>query len=174
MDIPRPFGPALRGHIDALLGLYQDAAGAAAEASAAAGQAAAAIRAPSRVLTAARAAAHAGRDASPSRPHPAAGAPAGQPRELAGAVQNVLHRLGVTSPGLLQRAADIDQASEQLIIEAAGQPGMHREPPSNVTPDRSASGPALIHGGHDPGDPRAGSRHDPATGHQYEPPEAEI
>ena len=57
MDIPRPFAPALRGHIDALLGLYQDTAAAAAEASARAGEAAAAIRAPSHVLTAARAAA---------------------------------------------------------------------------------------------------------------------
>jgi hypothetical protein len=171
MDIPRPFGPALRGHVDALLGLYQDAAGAAAEASAEAGRSAAVVRAPSCVLTAARAAAHAGRDA---RPHPAAGAPASQPRELAGAVQNVLHRLGVTSPGLLQRAADIDQASEQLIIEAAGQPGARREPPSPVTPDRSASGPAHIHGGHDPGDPRAASPDHPAAGHQHEPPEAEL
>jgi hypothetical protein len=30
-----------------------------------------------------------------------------------------LNRLGVTNPDLLQRAADIDRASEQLIIEAA-------------------------------------------------------
>src|ERR1700730_8906574 len=43
MDIPRPFAPALPGHIDALLGLYQDTAAAAAEASAQAGEAAAAI-----------------------------------------------------------------------------------------------------------------------------------
>lgn len=175
IDIPRPFAPALRGHIDALLGLYQDAAEAAAEASAEAGQAATAIQAPSRVLTAARAAAHASRDPS-SIPRPAAGEPAlaGQPRQLAGAVQNVLHRLGVTSPGLLQRAADIDQASEQLIIEAAGQPGTHREPPSPVTPDRSASSPALIHRGHNPGHPYAASPHHPAPGHQHEPPEAEL
>ena len=104
IDVPRPFAPALRGHIDALLGLYQDAAEAAAEASAEAGQAATAIGAPSRVLTAARAAARASLDASSIPPRPGAGEPvfAGQPGELAGAVQNVLHRLGVTSPGLLQ------------------------------------------------------------------------
>jgi hypothetical protein len=30
-----------------------------------------------------------------------------------------LHRLGVKNPDLLQRAADIDRASEQLILEAA-------------------------------------------------------
>ena len=84
MDIPRPFAPALRGHIDALLGLYQDAAEAAAEASAEAGQAATAIGAPSRVLTAARAAARASLDASSIPPRPGRGEPAsaGQPGEL--------------------------------------------------------------------------------------------
>ena len=54
MDIPRPFAPALRGHVHALLRLCQDTAEAAAEASAQAGEAATAIRAPSHVLTAAR------------------------------------------------------------------------------------------------------------------------
>jgi hypothetical protein len=161
-----------------MLGLYQGAAEAAAEASAEAGQAAAAIKAPSRVLTAARAAARASLEVSSIPPRPGAGAGepafAGQPGEQAGAVQNVLHRLGVTSPGLLHRAFDIDRASEQLIIEAAGQPGTHREPPSPVTPDRSNSGPALIHRSHDPGDLRAASPHHPAVGHQHEPPEPEL
>src|SRR5262249_54175521 len=65
MDIPRPFAPASRHRVHALLGLYQDAAAAAA--SAEADEAAAAIAAPSCVLTAARAAAHPGLDASPGR-----------------------------------------------------------------------------------------------------------
>jgi len=177
MDIPRPFAPAPRHRAYALLCLYQDAAAAAAEVSAEAGEAAAAIPAPSYVLTAARAAAHPGRDAGPDRPHRAGPAPAsaGQPPERAGAVQNVLHGLGVTSPGLLQRAADIDGASEQLIIEAAGQGGMRQKAPSPVTPDRSASSSALIHGARSSGDPRAATLpHDPAFGHQHEPPEAEL
>jgi hypothetical protein len=170
MDVPRPFAPALRGHIDALLGLYQDTAAAAAEASARAGEAAAIIRAPSHVLTAARAAAGPGRDASASRPRQPGPAIAGQPRERAGAVQNALHELGVTSPVLLQRAADIDRASEQLIIEAAGHRGMHQAPPGPATPDRSAGSPALTHGGHAPGGPRAATPHHPVSGHQHEPP----
>ena len=177
MDIPRPFAPALPGHIDALLRLCQDTAEAAADASARAGEAAAAIGAPSRLLTAARAAASAGRDASTSQPDPAAPGPAfaGQPRERAGAVQDVLHRLGVTSPGLLQRAADIDRASEQLIIEAAGQHGRHQQPPSPATPDRSANGRALIDDAHASGGPRAATRpHHPALSRQHEPPEAEA
>src|SRR5262249_32699564 len=143
MDIPRPFAPAPRHRVHALLCLYQDAAAAAADASAEAGDAAAAIAAPSCVLTAARAAAHPRPGATPGRPQRATPelAIAGQPRECAGAVQIVLHTLGVTSPDLLQRAADIDCASEQLIIEAAGQGGMRHKPPSPVTPDRSASSP---------------------------------
>jgi len=175
MDIPRPFAPALPGHVHALLRLCQDTAEASAEASAQAGEAAAAIRAPSYLLTAARAAAHADRDASTSPPHPAAPEPAvaGHPHERAGAVQDLLHRLGVTSPDLLQRAADIDRASEQLIIEAAGR-GNRQKPLSPATPARPASSPALIDGAHASDDPRATSRsHQPASDYQHEAPEAE-
>jgi hypothetical protein len=177
MDIPRPFAPASPHRVHALLCLYQDAAAAAAEATAEAGEAAAAIQAPSCVLTAARAAAHPGPGASPGRPQRATPGPAiaGQPPEPAGAVQNLLHGLGITSPGLLQRAADIDHASEQLIIEAAGQGGMRHRPPSPVTPDRSASSPALTHRTRAPGgQPAATLPHDPASGHQHEPLEAEA
>jgi hypothetical protein len=177
MDIPRPFAPAPRHRVHALLGLYHDAAAAAAEASSQAGEAAAAVPAPSYVLTAARAAAHPGPGASPGRPQRAAPEPAiaGQPPEPAGAVQDVLHGLGITSPGLLQCAADIDRASEQLIIEAAGHGGIRHKPPSPVMPDRSASSPALTHGARASGDPRAATLpHDPASGHQHEPPEAEA
>ena len=122
MDIPRPFAPALPDHVYALLRMCQDTAEAAAEASAQVGEAAAAVRAPSHVLTAARAAALAVHHASTSTQHPAASEPAvtGHFREDAGAVQAALRRLGVNNPDLLTRAADIDRASEQLIIEAAG------------------------------------------------------
>jgi hypothetical protein len=103
--------------------------------SAPAGQAATAIRAPSHLLTAARSAA----DLSANGPRPTAPEPAvaGNPRGGAGAVEDILHRLGVTSPDLLQRAADIDQAGEQLIIEAAARAKDH-ELLSHATPGRSA------------------------------------
>ena len=129
MDIPRPFAPALPDHVHALLRLCQDTAEAAAEASDRAGEAAAAVRAPSRLLTAARAAAHAVHDASMSpQPEPAV---TGHPNEHAGAIQAALHRLGISRPDMLQRAADIDRASAQLIIEAASrthQPAPGHEP----------------------------------------------
>jgi hypothetical protein len=163
MDIPRPYAPALSGHVHALLQLCQDTAEAAAEASAQAGQAATAIRAPSRLLTAGRSAA----DLNANGPRPTAPEPAvaGNPRGGAGAVEDILHRLGVTSPDLLQRAADIDQAGEQLIIEAAARAKDH-EPVSHAAPGRSASSPAPIHDARTPGDPHAADR-------QPEPPEAE-
>jgi hypothetical protein len=133
MDIPRPFAPALPDHVHALLHMCQDTAEAAAEASDRAGEAAAAVRVPSRLLTAARAAARAVHDASSSPQRPAAPEPAltGDQREDAGAAQAALHRLGISSPDLLQRAADIDRASAQLIIEAASrthQPASGHEP----------------------------------------------
>ena len=73
-------------------------------------------------MTAARAAARAVHDpsSSPQRPAPPEPALTGDQREDAGAAQAALHRLGINSPDLLQRAADIDRASAQLIIEAAG------------------------------------------------------
>src|SRR5271166_4241172 len=122
---------SLPDHAHALLSLSQDTAEAAAEASAQAGEAAAAIRAPSRHLTAARVAARVGRDASTSPQRPAASPGpdvTGHPREDPGAVQAALHRLGVNSPDLLQRAADIDRAGAHLILEATGREHQH-EPP---------------------------------------------
>ena len=137
MDIPRPFAPALPDHVYALLRLCQETADATAEATAQAGEAAAAVRAPSHVLTAARAAAHASLEASTRHQRRAAPEPAvtGHPHEGPGAVRAALHRLGVSSPDLLQRATDIDRASAQLIIEATGRDsgthasGYQPEPP---------------------------------------------
>jgi hypothetical protein len=136
MDIPRPFAPALPDHVYALLRLCQDTAEVAAEASARTGEAAEAVRASSQVLAAARAAARDVHHASTSLQRPAASelAATGHFREDAGALQAALRRLGVSNPDLLTRAADIDRASEQLIIEAAGRtrqpaPGHEHESP---------------------------------------------
>ena len=66
----------------------------------------------------------------------------------------------------------MDQATEQLIIHAAEQRGLHQNPPSPITPNTSASTPALTHGSY--ADPRPATRpHHPASGYQHEPPEAE-
>jgi hypothetical protein len=174
MDVPRPYAPAPRDRVYELLSLCQDAAEPAAEASAQAGAAAAALRAPSYFLTTARAAANTNRDTSPGPPTAAEPAFALQSRELTGAVQNTLHGLGITSPRLLQRAADLDQATEQLIIHAAEQRGLHHNPPSPITPATSVSTPALTHSSYiSTGQAPATRTHHPAAGHLPEPPEAE-
>jgi hypothetical protein len=151
-----PFAPALHDHVYALLSLCQDTAEAAAEASEHAGHAATAIGAPSQVLATARTATQKGRDTSPGLQSPAAGEPAFtiQPRELTSTVQNALHGLGITSPALLQRAADIDHAAEQLILHAAEQRGLHHNPPNPAPPYPSASTPALLHYARTLADPR--------------------
>ena len=141
MDIPRPYAPALPDRIDALLSLYQDTGRDAAAVTALVGDAAAAVRAPSRVLTAARAAQQAVRNGRSGRPQHTAGEPsvASEPRELlSGRVENVLHVLGVNSPDLLRRAAEIDRASEQLITDASERRTMRYGQPSPVTRSRSA------------------------------------
>ena len=65
-----------------------------------------------------------------ARPHPNQPSQATRVRTPA-RLQAALHRLGVNNPDLLQRAADIDRASAQLIIEAAGrshQPAAGHQP----------------------------------------------
>jgi hypothetical protein len=108
MDIPRPFASASRDRIDALMSRYEHTGRASAGAAARAGDAVAAVRAPSRVLTAARAAAEADREGDSGRPGRASAgglSAAAEHHELPGPVEDVLHGLGVTSPGLLRRGA---------------------------------------------------------------------
>ena len=117
-DIPQPFAPAPRDRVHVLLTAYHDAGAASAQATAAVATVAADIRAPSHILTVARAAIHADADpAGKGRRQPAE--PATEPREFPGPVERILHDLGVTSPDVLLRASAIDQAGEQLILDAA-------------------------------------------------------
>jgi hypothetical protein len=47
--------------------------------------------------------------------------------------------LGVTSPWLLQRAIALDRASAQLVMDAAAEPGAHRDRSPAPGPGRSAA-----------------------------------
>jgi hypothetical protein len=50
---------------------------------------------------------------------------------MAGPLQQALLGLGITSPSLLARGADLDGASERLLIEAADElPPAHQRPPA--------------------------------------------
>lgn len=183
-DIPHPFARAPHDRIDLLLAHYADAGQASRQATAAVEEAVEATGAPSRVLTAARAAATgASRRASPEH---ASGRPAGpatrpgavddrpEPADRPGPVEHTLRRLGITRPELLSRGADIDRASERLIIDAAAdlEPSQHR--PSAVELNTSTGTTALINHALASGDPRATAllrRPDPPS---REPPEPEA
>jgi len=83
---------------------------------------------------------------------------------LPGPVEHILHDLGVTAPETLQRAATLDHATEQLILQAAHEQSMRD--PAAAPPDlsRSASTAEIISHLLASGDPRA-----TALLHQPEP-----
>ena len=139
-DAPRPYGPALRGQIDAMVALYDYAGDASTRATARVADAAIAVRAPSRVLAAARAATDARHERRPEPTLDVATAPqaAGQPGDRPGPIEDSLHKLGVTSPDLLRRGADIDRAGERLIIQAAAGHEPRDRQPRAATLSRSA------------------------------------
>ncbi len=142
-DIPRPYAPAPDEHTRALLSQYRDARHASCDAAVAIGRAAQATRAPSRALTAARAASQ---SASPARDTTVQTAPLGQGHgpDVPGPLQHTLLRLGITSPALLDRGADLDQASQRLLIDAADQlPHGHRRPRASTLNRRAASAALL-------------------------------
>ena len=187
MDVPRPFAPALPDRVDALVSLYERAGQAAGEATAGVGDVAAAVQAPSRVLTFARAAAAGGypgeaeRAGSVSRSPEAAGEKrhrrdrgAGRERrELPGPVERTLHDLGVTDNELLERGADLDRASERLIIDAAAKLGPWRARPSAAALSRSAGTAGLVNHALASGSPTATALLQRGAAAQPQPREAE-
>jgi len=165
-DIPYLYSPVPAASAEPLLAAYRDAHAASAQACARTATIAEAIGAPSQILTTARAATQASADslAAPSRRAPE---PAARPRpamNLPGPVEHILHDLGVTAPETLQRAATLDHATEQLILQAAHEQSMRD--PAAAPPDlsRSASTAEIISHLLASGDPRA-----TALLHQPEP-----
>src|SRR6266536_1086293 len=158
-DIPHPFAHAPASRVGQVLDGYRDAATASTRATAAIARVAAAVRAPSQILTAARAAAQAG---SHSPVATDGGRPAAEPARIrhvswdaGGPVQRILQDLGVTSTSVLHRAAAIDQAGEQLILDngpAADIPGRR---PVTRDPSRSTGTAELINHMLASGNPRA-------------------
>lgn len=143
-DISRPFARAPQGRVDALLGRYRDAGAASREATAAVAVVAEATRGPSRVLTAAEAAIEGrpggrpGREALPDRAGAGEQSDAWEPP---GPVERTVLDLGVTEPEILRRAAELDSASERLIMDAtrlAPSPGRCGVPGSAKSVGRAA------------------------------------
>ncbi len=74
---------------------------------------------------------------------------------MPGPLQQALLGLGINSPALLARGADLDQASERLLIEAADEmPPTHRRP-SAATLNVTAGTAALLNHALASGNPQA-------------------
>jgi hypothetical protein len=175
-DVLRPFARAPRQRVQVLLSRYRDAGQASRQATTAVGQAAESVRAPSRLLNAAREAVVGGQAGSsdhadvPATQH---GAPGDDP-EAPGPVERTLRTLGVSDPDMLRRGAEIDRVSERLIIDAAVHQGRERMPRDiHIKLNRSAGTAALANHALASGDPRAAALMRRPAVPQREPPERE-
>jgi hypothetical protein len=136
-DVPYLYGPAPAASTEPLLAAYRDAQAASAQAVARTATIAEAIGSRSQILTAARTA------TQPSASTPAVPehrVPAARPRpamNLPGPVEHILHDFGVTAPEALHRAAAIDRAADQLILQAAHDRSIRD--PAAAPPDLSRS-----------------------------------
>lgn len=147
-DIPHPFGRAPRSRVNLLLDTYRKAHQASAQTTAAVAEVAEAVRAPSTVLAAARAATQA-TSAGLRFDRIVIGSQNGEEAratvELAespGHYERILSELGETDKTMLSRAAAIDRAGEQLMIESARVTELRR----GITTDISAAEPSPAHG----------------------------
>ena len=111
-----PLAPARPDRIGALLTLYHYTAQASAEATTTASSAATAARVPHRPVLLAI---HAGCSCEPVALEAAERIADAQSLYEPGRIERTLRGLGVTDIDLLRRGGEIDQAAEQLIIQAA-------------------------------------------------------
>ena len=94
--------------------------------------------------------------------------------ETAGPLQQALLGLGITSPALLARGADLDHASQRLLIDAADQLPPDHHPPTAATLNKTAASAALVNHALATGSPHAARLlHQPGQADQSEP-QAEL
>lgn len=123
LDVPRPFTRTPKSRVNRLLDVYRGAHEASVQTTALVAAVAEAVRAPSSVLATARTAARATStglqiDAAAIGAVQVADPEAGL-TESPGHFERILAQLGETDPTLVKRAAAIDLAGEQLMIESA-------------------------------------------------------
>jgi hypothetical protein len=158
-DVPHPFAPAPRDRVRALLATYNDVRTASDQVTVTIAHVAAEVRAPSHILTTARAVVRAGPgpdgyiSPEPARPS----APPSPAHEMPGPVERILQDLGVTSTDVLHRASAIDQAGEQLIVDATRAMDPRHPPIDTAIPSRSTGTAEIINHLLASGNPRAAS-----------------
>jgi hypothetical protein len=158
-DIPRPFARAPRARVELLLSHYRDAERSSQQVTAELARAAETTSAPSRLLTAAVAAVNSSQVCAPEKdkmPNGFVGADTHREADdRPGPVERTLLHLGVSRPDVLQRGADIDEASSRLLIDAANElePGQRR--PRATMLSRSAGSAEVVNHALAVGGPRA-------------------
>ena len=145
-DIPCPYAPAPPAHAAELLGCYHTAATATRRAAAALDQLAVATGSPSSMLPVARLSsgspvtarrpADDDRKQTPALPAP----PPGIPRAQAGDIEDILRSLHITEPGMLLRAAAIDDAARDVLAHATAS-SRKRDSISQQPPQRKPATP---------------------------------
>jgi len=161
-DIPSPYAPAPSALAAELAGCYETAATAARRAAVALDELAVTARSPSSTLALARLSAGSPVTApqppdDDGRQTPAQAAPQpGVPQPRAGQVEDILHGLNITEPGMLLRAAAIDEATHDLLANATVSSRNRdsiNQPPQRKprTPDQAprAAAKDVIHAGAD-------------------------
>jgi hypothetical protein len=118
-DVPHPFAPAPGSRVDILLGAYRDAWTASTELTTTVAAVAADVRAPSRILTAAREAVQAGFVPEVARARRRREPVAASRPVPPGPVERILKDLGVRDLDVLLRASAVDQAGDQMILDVA-------------------------------------------------------
>jgi hypothetical protein len=89
---------------------------------------------------------------------------------MPGPLQQALLGLGITSPSLLARGADIDQASQRLLIEAASEPPPTQGRPPAFALNATAGTAALVNHALASSDPEAARLlHQPCQAEREEP-----
>jgi hypothetical protein len=129
-----PSAPAPKEVTGALHAHYRDATQASHQATTTIGRAACATDAPSQILATVREATITTGPDSHARDRRDEATHRGQDKagDIAGPLQYALLSLGITSPALLARGTDLDQASWRLLIEAADEPSSAHSRPSAI------------------------------------------
>jgi hypothetical protein len=155
-DVPRPFATAPVSQCRALWEAYSVALHASVQAAWALDGLAVAADAPSKALALARAAAPAQSRRRGTQPHPDNGVPGDPPLSdtpfthsraatgRPGPLEEAIRARRVSDPVILMRAAAIDNAARQLIIQAQSTPSPFTSPGTPVNRQRSASSAAQL------------------------------
>ena len=164
-----PLTPAPQARVRDLLRSYRAAGQASADTVTRLADIAASVDAPSRILTSANTAA--GIDHEQRWRRVPDSVPATRPT-WPGPLETSVRDLGVTSPWLIQRAATLDRASAQLILDAATDAGARHEGAAVASLSKSATTAAIVNGLLDAGGLCADTLRRPGAS-QHESPERE-